>query len=126
MLNTKDAIATLAVTDLKAAAVFYEGALGFEKVSVVDEELIIYRSGNVVFNLYRSKYAGTNQATAVSWVVGEELDTIVAALKAKGVQFEHYDHMPGMTRCGDIHLGGGMKVAWFKDPDGNILNIVSG
>ena len=126
MLNTKDAIATLAVSDLQAAAVFYEGALGFEKVAVVDEELIIYRSGKVVFNLYRSKYAGTNQATAVSWVVGEELDTIVAALKAKGVQFEHYDHMPGMTRSGDIHLGGGMKVAWFKDPDGNILNIVSG
>ena len=125
MLNTKDAIATLAVSDLKAAAVFYEGALGFEKVAVEDEELIIYRSGNVVFNVYRSKYAGTNQATALSWVVGDDLDTIVAALKAKGVQFEHYDHMPGMTRSGDIHLGGGMKVAWFKDPDGNILNIVS-
>ena len=125
MLNTKDAIATLAVSDLKAAAVFYEGALGFEKVAVEDEELIIYRSGNVVFNVYRSKYAGTNQATALSWVVGDDLDTIVAALRAKGVQFEHYDHMPGMTRSGDIHLGGGMKVAWFKDPDGNILNIVS-
>lgn len=126
MLNTKDAIATLAVTDLKAAAVFYEGALGFEKAAVVDEELIIYRSGNAVFNLYRSKYAGTNKATALSWVVGEDLEAIVAALKAKGVQFEHYDHMPGMTRSGDIHSGGGMKVAWFKDPDGNILNIVSG
>jgi hypothetical protein len=28
-----------------------------------------------------------------------------------------------MTRQGDVHRGGGMKVAWFKDPDGNILNI---
>ena len=65
MLKTKDAIATLAVKDLKAAAVFYEGALGFEKVAVVDEELIIYRSGNGVFSLYRSKYAGTNKATAI-------------------------------------------------------------
>ena len=126
MLNTKDAIATLAVKDLKTAAVFYEGALGFEKAAVVDEELIIYRSGNAVFNIYRSKYAGTNKATALSWVVGEDLEAIVEALKTKGVQFEHYDHMPGMTRMGDVHLGGGMKVAWFKDPDGNILNIVSG
>ena len=33
--------------------------------------------------------------------------------------------MPGMTRQGDVHIGGKMKVAWFKDPDGNILNIVN-
>ena len=126
MLSTKDAVATVAVRDLKAAAVFYEGALGFEKAEVVDEELIVYRSGKGVFNVYRSKYAGTNHATALSWVVGEELEAIVRALKTKGVTFEHYDHMPGMTRTGDVHSGGGMKVAWFKDPDGNILNIVSG
>ena len=126
MLNTKNAIATLAVKDLKAAAVFYEGALGFEKVAVVDEELIIYRSGNSLFNVYRSRYAGTNQATAISWVVGDELESIVEALKARGVVFEHYDHMPGMARIGDVHCGGGTKVAWFKDPDGNILNLVSG
>jgi hypothetical protein len=49
----------------------------------------------------------------------------VRALKAKGVMFEHYD-MPDMTREGDIHIAGNMKVAWFKDPDGNILNIASG
>ena len=33
--------------------------------------------------------------------------------------------MPGMTREGDVHFGGNMKVAWFKDPDGNILNILN-
>jgi hypothetical protein len=33
--------------------------------------------------------------------------------------------MPDMTREGDVHVAGNMKVAWFKDPDGNILNIVS-
>ncbi len=32
----------------------------------------------------------------------------------------------GLKRQGDVHIGGDMKVAWFKDPDGNILNIVSG
>jgi hypothetical protein len=42
---------------------------------------------------------------------------------ASGVTIEHCD-MPGMTRQGDVYRGGGMKVAWFKDPDGNILNIV--
>ncbi len=127
MLNTKDPIATLAVKDLKAAAVFYEGALGFEKVSIEDGELITYRSGKSVFNVYRSRYAGTNEATAICWAVDSaEIGSIVETLKAKGVRFEHYDTLPGLTRVGDIHSAGGMKTAWFKDPDGNILNIVSG
>jgi hypothetical protein len=47
------------------------------------------------------------------------------ALKAKGVTFEHYYDMPEMTVKGDVHVADNMKVAWFKDPDGNILNIVS-
>ena len=86
--------------------------------------MIVFKSGNSTINVYQSQYAGTNQATAVTWIVGEDVEEIVRALKAKGVTFEHYD-MPDMTREGDVHVGGNMKVAWFKDPDGNILNIVS-
>jgi len=56
--------------------------------------------------------------------VGEDLERVVAALKAKGVRFEHYD-MPNTTLTGDIHVMDKMKVAWFKDPDGNILNLVN-
>jgi hypothetical protein len=77
-----------------------------------------------MINVYRSKYAGTNQATALTWVVGDEVEDVVESLKAKGISFEHYD-MPDITREGDVHIGGNMKVAWFKDPDGNILNIIS-
>jgi hypothetical protein len=77
-----------------------------------------------IINVYRSKYAGTNQATALTWVVGDEVENVVESLKAKGVSFEHYD-MPDITREGDVHIGGNMKVAWFRDPDGNILNIIS-
>ncbi len=48
----------------------------------------------------------------------------VRNLDTKGVTFEHYD-MPDMTHEGDVHVAGDMRVAWFKDPDGNILNLVS-
>jgi hypothetical protein len=34
--------------------------------------------------------------------------------------------MPDVTREDDIHVAGNMKVAWFKDPDGNILNVING
>ena len=124
MLRDTDAIADLAVKDLIRAKEFYEGVLGFEPVGREGDELIVYRSGKTTFNVYRSKEAGTNKATAVTWVVGDKVHDVVQALKAKGVTFEHYD-MPGLTLEGDVHVGYGMHVAWFKDPDGNILNIVS-
>jgi catechol 2,3-dioxygenase-like lactoylglutathione lyase family enzyme len=124
MLGNKDAVATLAVKDLQAAKKFYEGTLGLAPVDAEGEEVIVFQSGSTKLNVYRSRYAGTNQATALTWVVGDELEDIVGALKEKGVAFEHYD-MPGMTRQGDIHVAGDMKVAWFKDPDGNILNAIN-
>ena len=125
MLGDKSAVANIAVKDLDVARSFYEGTLGLKQVDAEGEELLVFKSGSSMLNVYRSEYAGTNQATAVTWDVGDELENVVSDLKSKGVAFEHYD-MPGMTLEGDIHRGGDMKVAWFKDPDGNILNIVSG
>jgi catechol 2,3-dioxygenase-like lactoylglutathione lyase family enzyme len=125
MLGNKDAAANIAVRNLEDAKKFYEDTLGLTHVGAEGKELIVFRSGNSTINVYQSQYAGTNQATAVTWVVGDDMEGVVRALKVKGVTFEHYD-LPGMTQEGDVHIAGNMKVAWFKDPDGNILNIVSG
>lgn len=124
LLGDKDAAANIAVKNLEVAKKFYGDTLGLTQVGSEGSELIIFRSGNSMINVYRSKYAGTNQATALTWVVGDDVESVVQALKAKGISFEHYE-MPDITREGDVHIGGNMKVAWFKDPDGNILNIVS-
>ena len=87
--------------------------------------MIIFKSGSSQLNVYRSQFAGTNQATAVTWVVGERhRDDRRAGSRTEGVTFEHYD-MPGMKREGDMHVAGDMKVAWFKDPDGNILCLMN-
>jgi catechol 2,3-dioxygenase-like lactoylglutathione lyase family enzyme len=123
MLGNTDATANLAVKDLETAKKFYESTLGLRPVDAEGEEVIVYRSGNSTINVYRSKYAGTNKATAVTWTVGD-VERVVRDLKAKGVEFEHYD-MPDMKLEGDVHVAGDMKVAWFKDPDGNILNIIN-
>jgi catechol 2,3-dioxygenase-like lactoylglutathione lyase family enzyme len=125
MLGNKDASANSAVRNLDVARKFYEGVLGLEKVGEQGTELVTYQSGKSRINVYRSQFAGTNQATAVTWNVGTDIEGFVARLKAKGVKFEHYD-MPELKREGDIYIGGRMKVAWFKDSDGNILNIVTG
>ena len=110
MLVDKSAVAMVAVKDLDAARKFYEGTLGLKRVGGQDGEVIVFKSGGSTLNVYRSQYAGTNKATTVMWSVGPELEELARTLKGQGVEFLHYD-MPGMTRQGDIHLGGGMKVA---------------
>lgn len=124
MLGDKDAIANIAVKDLEVAKKFYENTLGLKQVDAEGQEVIVFKSGNSKIIVYRSQYAGTNQATAVTWMVGEDVEGEIRALKAKGVSFEHYD-MPDITQEGDLHVAGDMKIAWFKDPDGNTLNIVN-
>ncbi|MGA7691780.1 MAG: VOC family protein [Nitrososphaeraceae archaeon] len=124
MLGDKDAAANIAVKNLERARKFYEDTLGLTHIGSEGQEVIIFKSGNTLINVYQSQYAGTNKATAVTWVVGQDVEDFVQQLKAKGIAFEHYD-MPGVTRNGDVHVADDMKVAWFKDPDGNILNIAN-
>jgi catechol 2,3-dioxygenase-like lactoylglutathione lyase family enzyme len=124
MLGDKKAVATLAVKDLALARTFYEGKLGLEPVDTQGSEAVTYKSGSSTVIVYRSQYAGTNKATAANWLVGKDIEKIVAALAERGVPFEHYD-LPEMTRTGHIHSAGDFKAAWFKDPDGNIIALMN-
>jgi catechol 2,3-dioxygenase-like lactoylglutathione lyase family enzyme len=124
MLGGKDVGATLAVSDVQRARDFYENTLGLAPVQEQPGG-ILYKSGNSVVLVYPSEYAGTNKATAASWAVGDDLDAIVEELRSKGVSFEHYDDLPDTTREGDVHIADDFKAVWFKDPDGNILNLVN-
>jgi hypothetical protein len=124
MLTSKDAMATIAVRDVGIASRFYEGTLGLKRRTTEGSEAIVYESGKSTVLVYQSAYAGTNKATTATWTVGEELERVVEGLKAKGVTFEHYD-LPETSRKGDIHVTDGTRVAWLKDPDGNILALVS-
>ena len=124
MLGDGNAMATIAVKDTKAASKFYEGKLGLKPAANREQGVLSYQSGNSTLLVYESKFAGTNKATAATWVV-KDVEGAVRELKGKGVSFEHYD-MPEMNRQEDIHVVGNTKAAWFKDPDGNILSLVNG
>lgn len=124
MLGESDAIATIAVKKLAPAKKFYEETLGLKLDGPQNEKSVAqYRSGKSKVLVYESQYAGTNKATVANWIVAD-VEAEARALAAKGVKFEHYD-FPGMTRKGDVHIAGDFKTAWFKDPDGNILSIIS-
>lgn len=129
MLGDHHAMPTLAVKDLETAREYYEGTLGFSP-KMENEEGIVYGAGSGTFFVYRSSFAGTNQATAMSiQVPGDAFDAEVAALREKGITFSTFD-APGLewddgvaTMSGE---GGPYKSAWFTDPDGNILNVETG
>lgn len=122
MLGNHSSSAIVAVSDIDRARTFYRDTLGLELESEFMGHVLTFRTGETMLHVYRSDAAGTNKANAVVWDVGDDIDAIVATLKAKGVAFEHY---PEMERKGDIHVSDEMKTVWFKDPDGNILHLNS-
>jgi hypothetical protein len=124
MLGDTDLMIMVAVRDVGEATAFYEKTLGLTRVGE-NPGGVEYRSGTTRLFVYESESAGTNKATTAVWQV-DDLEGTVRDLKAKGVPFEHYDNLPDTTRDGHIHAAGAFKIAWFKDPTGNILEVNNG
>jgi catechol 2,3-dioxygenase-like lactoylglutathione lyase family enzyme len=112
----------IAVKDVDRAKKFYEETLGLKAKDEWGEGVTL-KSGDTTINVYRSEFAGTNKATALTFEV-DDIEKEARELKEKGIFFEQYD-LPGLQRRGDLYVGeGGFKTTWFKDPDGNILSLV--
>ena len=122
MLGKADATPMIAVSDLDRAKSFYKEKLGLEVDNEWGEEGVTLKSGDTLVNVYRSEFAGTIKATALNFDV-DDLEAEASELKSKGIMFEHYD-LPGLEQRGDLYVAEGMKTAWFKDPDGNILSLI--
>jgi catechol 2,3-dioxygenase-like lactoylglutathione lyase family enzyme len=121
MFESATAHATVAVTDIDRAKKFYGEILGFK---VMDERSdgVTYQSGKGTwFLVYPSQFAGTNKATYMSFDVSD-LDAAVKELRDRGIVFEEYD-FPGLKTVDGIAEIQGVRGAWFKDPDGNILSV---
>jgi catechol 2,3-dioxygenase-like lactoylglutathione lyase family enzyme len=121
MLSDYPATATLPASDLARARNFYENTLGFK----VDEETpagIMYKSGETKVLVYPSEFAGTGEQTVVSWQV-DDLRKVVDDLRGRGVRFEQYDMPDLKTDEKGVAELGPFLGAWFKDTEGNILNI---
>ena len=125
MLNDHPVYATIATGDLARARAFYEGTLGFSAEMEDPTGGVMYGSGGTRFLLYPSAFAGGPQQTVATWFV-EDVEAMVGELAGKGITFEQYD-LPGLkTDERGIAETGPFKGAWFKDPDGNILNVGQG
>ena len=126
MLKDRDSSAIVAVTDIDEARTFYQDRMGLTLASEdAEAEVLSFRTGQTQLTVYRSDFAGSNKANAVTWEMKGDLVETVQALRDQGVEFERYD-FPGMTYTGGVHEEGPVKLAWFKDPSGNILHLVEG
>lgn len=116
--------AALAVSDMDRAREFYEGKLGLSR-STGPEDNRAYECGEgTVIHVHLSpEHAGRSTATLVGWYV-DDAERVVEELAERGVAFERYDEGQIVTdEKGIATFGGGARVAYFKDPDGNVLSI---
>jgi len=126
MLADHPSLATIPTRDLDRARGFYEQTLGFKPTRELPEVgLVAYETGNGSVMLYVSEFAGTNQATVLSFdVPTTAFDTEVSALRRAGVTFETFD-LPETTWDDGVARMGDQRAAWFKDPDGNIVSLAT-
>lgn len=123
MLSDHTPMPTLPTSDVQRSREFYEQVLGFVPEEGGVDEGVTYRAGTGSFFVYPSSFAGTNQATAMSFEVGwSEFDDEVALLRAAGIEFDTFE-MEGIAWENGVAVMEGMRTVWFRDPDGNILNV---
>jgi catechol 2,3-dioxygenase-like lactoylglutathione lyase family enzyme len=120
VLNDSLVTANVPASDLDRARHFYADVLGLTPAGENPGGLLYTTQGGTTFFLYETEYAGQAGHTIAQWHVGDVAEE-VRDLKAKGLEFEHYD-MPGVTWDGDVASMEGMgHAAWFKDSEGNIM-----
>jgi catechol 2,3-dioxygenase-like lactoylglutathione lyase family enzyme len=119
MLSSETLIGFICTTDADRARKFFEGVLGLEFVSL-DNFALVMRSGPNMIRVVRAQSFTPQNGTVLGWEV-KDIEKTVAELKDRGVTFEHYPFVKDPN--GIWSAPGGDKVAWFKDPDGNVLSV---
>jgi len=122
MLPDRRAHATLPVSDLETARIFYEQTLGFRPIRE-NPAAILYGAGDgTAFAIARSGGKSVGSFTQVGFAV-DDVEREVRELQARGVVFEEYD-MPGLKTTDGVATTPAGRAAWFKDPEGNVLGLI--
>jgi catechol 2,3-dioxygenase-like lactoylglutathione lyase family enzyme len=123
MITDLEIHASLAAADVARAKRWYDEKLGWQPVMEMPG-LLVYRVGPSVFTIYASAYAGTAQNTVALLEVAD-VPAEVARLRSRGVVFEEYDFDDYKTVDGVMTDPDGNKNAWFKDSEGNIVDVLA-
>ncbi|SRR6266498_593802 len=114
--------AVLPASDLARAKAWYRDTLGLIPSSEDPGGLWYQVAEGTRFLVTPSQHAGTAQNTAVSWTVSD-IESVMPTLRERGVVFEEYDMGEGYKTVNGLLDVEGYRAAWFKDSEGNILEI---
>jgi catechol 2,3-dioxygenase-like lactoylglutathione lyase family enzyme len=106
--------------DYDKARAFYEGKLGFKFVSL-DQFALVMETGQNKIRISKVPNFTPLQSTVLGWAV-DDIEAVVAWLAKQGVATEKYPFVQD-RELGIWTTPNGDKVAWFKDPDGNVLSV---
>jgi catechol 2,3-dioxygenase-like lactoylglutathione lyase family enzyme len=120
MLGSANIVAFVPMTDSVQARAFYEGVLGLRFVKD-DGFALVFDANGIMVRAAKMKDVTPAQFTVLGWQV-KNIEEIVRALQKKGVHFEIFGFFK-QDELGIWTAPTGDKVAWFKDPDGNILSV---
>jgi catechol 2,3-dioxygenase-like lactoylglutathione lyase family enzyme len=120
MLDKSRMVGFVPTTDYEAAREFYVGKLGFSFVSL-DQFALVVRAGEQKIRISKMPNYSPLQGTILGWEV-EKIEEVARWLEQRGVATEKYPFAQD-KEWGIWTAPGGDKVAWFKDPDGNILGM---
>jgi len=120
-LSNFDVIGFVPVVDAARAKRFYGETLGLQLMSEEPPFALVFNANGIMLRLVMMKEIPTRIGTTLGWRVAG-IASVVRALSSAGVSFERYPGMP-QDELGIWTAPTGAKVAWFKDPDGNLLSV---
>ncbi len=119
-LSQQKLVGFVITTDYDRARDFYEHKLGFQFVSL-DQYALVMRTASNMIRIVKLKEFNPARYTVLGWEV-DDIEAIVSSLGRQGVTFEDYPFIQDHERR-IWTAPGGDKIAWFKDPDGNVLSV---
>jgi len=120
MLSQRPIVAFVPTVDFERARAFYEGIIGLSVVQT-DQFAMVMDANGLMVRITKVEKFTPQPFTILGWEV-HNVPHMAEKLKTRGVVFERY---PGLEQdaVGIWTSPSGAKVAWFKDPDGNVLSI---
>jgi catechol 2,3-dioxygenase-like lactoylglutathione lyase family enzyme len=122
ILGTSKLVAFVATTDSIRARAFYEGVLGLRLVEDEQPFALVFDANGVMLRVTVVHEHNPAPFTVLGWDV-DSIEESVDQLTAAGVEFQRYPGMNDGDPKGIWTAPGGARVAWFKDPDGNVLSV---
>lgn len=120
MLDNSDLVAFIQTTDLGRARIFYVDKLGL-CITSQDDFAVNLKANGTRLRITKVATLSLNLGTVLGWNV-KNINTTMQQLIKVGIEFEFFEGM-GQNESGICTFPEGSMVAWFKDPDGNLLSL---